>query len=171
MNPQWDPDQYARYAAQRLQPALDLIHRAPLDHPASIVDLGCGRGNVAPHLLDRWPDASYLGVDVDEHMLETARTGHPDLSFQQADIASWTPGEPVDLIYSNAALQWVPDHLSLIPRLMGHLAAGGVLAVQIPYTFSMAVHTEMRAQAEAWAGPLDGFTSTGRYSSSTTTTG
>ena len=157
MNPVWDPAQYARYAEQRLQPALDLIHRIPLDFAESITDLGCGRGNVAHHLLEQWPGASYHGVDVDEHMLESARTAHPELHFSQADISNWTAEEPPDLIYSNAALQWVPDHQALLPRLVSQLGPGGALAVQIPYTYSMPVHLEMRAQAEAWSGPLDGF--------------
>lgn len=156
-NPEWDPAQYARYAEQRLQPALDLIHRVPLDFPDAIVDLGCGRGNVAPHLLEQWPDVAYLGLDIDHHMLQAARTAHPNLHFEHADIASWSSKDPVDLVFSNAALQWVPDHASLLPRLVDQLRRGGCLAVQIPHTFSMPVHAEMRKQAEAWAGPLDGY--------------
>lgn len=156
-NPEWDPAQYARYAEQRLQPALDLIHRIPLDFPDSIVDLGCGRGNVAPHLIETWPDVSYLGIDVDQHMLAAARTGHPNLRFEQGNIATWEADEPVDLVFSNAAIHWVPDHHTLLPRLMAQLRGGGALAVQIPYTYSMPVHVQMRAQAEEWAGPLEGF--------------
>ncbi len=90
-------------------------------------------------------------------MLAAARTGHPNLRFEHGNIATWAADAPVDLIYSNAALQWVPDHQSLIPRLLQQLRPGGALAVQIPYTYSMAVHTQMREQAQAWAGPLDGF--------------
>lgn len=129
---QWDPGQYLRYADERLRPALDLMARVPLERPERIVDLGCGAGNVTAILARRWPDASVLGIDGSAAMLERARTAAPGCQFAEGNFATWIPAVPVDLIYSNAALHWLGGHAALFPRLIGHLAPGGVLAVQMP---------------------------------------
>ena len=128
----WDPDQYLRFGDERLRPALDLLAHIGLERPRTVVDLGCGAGNVSAILKQRFPAARVLGVDGSAAMLEKARAAAPDCDFVQADMANWTPEQPPDLIYSNAALHWVPDHQRLFPRLMGTLASGGVLAVQMP---------------------------------------
>jgi trans-aconitate 2-methyltransferase len=131
----WDPAQYLRFSDERLRPALDLLAQVPLDAPASVVDLGCGAGNVTAILHRRFPQASALGVDGSAAMLAKAREAAPDCRFEQGDFATWAPaagaGAP-DLIYSNAALHWVGDHATLFPRLVSLLAPGGVLAVQMP---------------------------------------
>lgn len=128
----WDPDQYLRFGDERLRPALDLLAHVSLERPRVVVDLGCGAGNVSAILKRRFPSARVLGVDGSAPMLEKARASAPDCDFVQADMAAWAPEQPPDLIYSNAALHWVTDHQRLFPRLMGTLAPGGVLAVQMP---------------------------------------
>jgi trans-aconitate 2-methyltransferase len=136
----WDPGQYLRFSDQRLRPALDLMAQVPLTVPRQIVDLGCGAGNVTAILQQRFPSAEVTGVDGSASMLEKARTAAPECHFEQGDFATWVPqgmppGHPAvapDLIYSNAALHWVGGHAVLFPRLMSLLAAGGVLAVQMP---------------------------------------
>jgi trans-aconitate 2-methyltransferase len=157
----WDPAQYLRFAGERLRPALDLLAHVPLDAPARLVDLGCGPGNVTAILRERFPAAEVVGVDGSSAMLGRARATVPLCHFQQADFFQWQPPEPVDLIFSNAALQWVDRHPTLFPRLLSFLASGGVLAVQMP-----AMHDEpLRripynlAESEPWAAYLHDVTS------------
>ena len=114
----WNPSQYLQYEDARLRPALDLIARIPLEHPSSIVDLGCGAGNVAQWLARRWPDARIDGVDGDAAMLDRARdstAGASNFRWIQADLAQWRPDVPADLVYSNAALHWLDRHDTLFP--------------------------------------------------------
>ncbi len=143
----WDPSQYLKFADHRLRPALDLLARTPAEAPASVVDLGCGPGNVTPHLARRWPDATMTGVDGSPEMLAKARGAMPAVTWVEADIAGWQPPGPVDVIYSNAALHWLGDHADLFPRLMGLLAPGGVLAVQMPRNYEAPSHTDILATA------------------------
>jgi trans-aconitate 2-methyltransferase len=133
----WDPSQYLRYADERLRPALDLMARIAAEAPRRVVDLGCGPGNVTALLKQRWPRAEVTGVDGSAPMLAKAAAAAPDCRFIEADIAAWTPGEPPELLYSNAALHWLPGHATLFPRLLSLLAPGGTLAVQMP-----AMHAE-----------------------------
>lgn len=128
----WDPGQYLRFSNERLRPALDLLAQVPVSEPRLVVDLGCGAGNVTAALRQRFPAAAILGVDGSAAMLEKARSACPDCRFAEADIASWQPESPPDVIYSNAALHWVGGHHRLFPRLVSVLAPGGVLAVQMP---------------------------------------
>lgn len=139
----WDPAQYLRFAGHRLRPALDLLNRIDLSRPETVTDLGCGAGNVTRWLAQRWPDAAVTGIDGSAAMLATAAESLPGVHWRQADIAAWTPDRPQHLIYSNAALHWLPDHESLFLKLAGSLAPGGVLAVQMPRNFGEPSHTAM----------------------------
>ena len=129
---QWDPTQYLRYTDERLRPALDLMARVPLAAPARVLDLGCGPGNVTAILAQRWPGAEVTGLDGSAAMLDKARAAAPACRFVEGSFATWEPPAKVDLLYSNAALHWLGDHRHLFPRLLGHLAPGGVFAVQMP---------------------------------------
>ncbi len=140
----WNPAQYLQFASERLRPALDLLARVPLASPRTIVDLGCGAGNVTRVLGERWPDALITGVDSSAEMLAAARKsilGDGRYSFVAADLATWQPDAPVDLVYSNAALQWLDGHVRLFPRIAAMVAAGGVLAVQMPNNHAAPSHT------------------------------
>jgi trans-aconitate 2-methyltransferase len=128
----WDPAQYLRYGSERLRPALDLLARIPASRPAHVIDLGCGAGNVTSLLAARWPEADILGLDGSAEMLARAREAAPGCRFARADIAAFVPERPPDVLFSNAALQWLPDHRRLLPRLFSFLAPGGFLAVQMP---------------------------------------
>ena len=143
----WNPALYARFSDERLRPVVDLLARVPLDAPARIVDLGCGAGASTAPLRARWPEADILGIDTSPAMLEKAATVVPTARFAQADVATWEPDTPVDLLFSNATLHWVPDHARLLPRLMGLLAPGGVLAVQVPDNLDEPSHALMHALA------------------------
>jgi len=130
--------------------------------PRSIVDLGCGAGNVTRLIGGRFPDASIVGVDGSAAMLAKARettAGDPRFSFIEADLAAWMPQAPVDLVYSNAALHWLPDHERLFARVMAMVASGGTLAVQMPDNFGAPSHTTIAqiASGPRWClrlGPL-----------------
>jgi trans-aconitate 2-methyltransferase len=145
----WDPGQYLKYASERLRPALDLMARVPLAAPRSIVDLGCGAGNVTRILAERWPGAAVTGIDRSTAMLAAARSAMPPgarVEFQEADLAAWSAApEPAtaDLVYSNAALHWLDDHRSLFPRLLDAVAPGGVLAAQMPSNFAAPSHAAL----------------------------
>jgi len=153
----WDPDQYLQYADQRLRPALDLLARVPLREAHTIFDLGCGPGTISPYIRSAFAGADIEGVDSSPKMLEAAQQhNEPDITWVQADIASWQPQISADLIYSNAALQWLDDHEHLFARLMGFVTPGGVLAVQMPNQFDQPSHVLMREVAGTgpWASFL-----------------
>ena len=157
----WDPAQYLRYEDERLRPALDLMARLPATAPATVVDLGCGAGNVAAILAERFPAAAITGVDNSAAMLAKARQAAPSVTFVEADLATWRPDTPPDVIYSNAALHWIGDHATLFPRLLSYLAPGGVLAVQMPGMHAMplrALQDKIAAEGP-WAETLRGIAS------------
>ncbi|MDM0104725.1 trans-aconitate 2-methyltransferase [Variovorax sp. J22R24] len=149
----WNPALYRRYEDERTRPAAELLARVPLTGAAQVVDLGCGPGNSTELLVQRFAGAAVVGIDNSEAMLASARERLPQARFEFGDIATWQPGLPPDLIYANAALQWVPDHETLIPRLFAALAPGGVLAIQMPDNREEPTHRIMReVAAEApWA--------------------
>jgi trans-aconitate 2-methyltransferase len=149
----WNPALYRRYEDERTRPAQELLARVPLAGAARVVDLGCGPGNSTELLVHRFPKAQVTGIDNSEAMLASARERLPQVRFEFGDISTWQPELPPDLIYANAALQWVPDHEALIPRLFAALAPGGVLAIQMPDNRLEPTHRMMReVAAEApWA--------------------
>ncbi len=137
----WNPHQYLKFAQPRFRPAQDLLARVEKEDPKTIYDLGCGAGNVTKLLAARWEKAKVTGIDSSPEMLDKAMEGDGDITWRQSSIAEWEPEEPADLIFSNAALHWLSGHDILFPKLMGCLAPGGVLAVQMPRNFSAPSHT------------------------------
>lgn len=152
----WNPGLYTRFEDERTRPAADLLGRVVLDAPRLACDLGCGPGNSTELIVRRFPGAEVVGLDTSAAMLDSARRRLPGLRFETADAAIWRPGRAPDLIYANAVLQWVPDHATLLPRLFGLLAPGGVLAVQMPDNLAEPSHRLMREVAGAgpWAAAI-----------------
>lgn len=133
MMSQWSSEQYLKFKSQRTQPAIDLAKRIPLSHPKKILDIGCGPGNSTSVLKKIFPQACILGVDNSEDMIKKAKEACPDIDFQVCDITSgFDKLDTYDIIFSNACLQWIPDHRELIPMLFSRLDRNGVLAVQMP---------------------------------------
>lgn len=131
----WNSEQYMKFGAERNQPSADLISRLRECEPKKILDLGCGPGNSTHNLAVRFPNAEITGVDFSEDMLAKARQTYPELSFVQGcipDDLEKLDGK-FDLIFSNACIQWIPEHAVLIPAVFDKLADGGTLAVQTPY--------------------------------------
>ena len=140
----WDPERYLAYADERGRPFLDLIARIDAESPRRVVDLGCGPGNLTGLLAQRWPDADVLGLDSSPEMIERAQA--PGVRFAVGDLREWVSDEPeqVDVLVSNATLQWVPDHLELLPRLVERVSPGGWFAFQVPGNFDEPSHTIRR---------------------------
>ncbi len=139
--PEWDPARYLHHADERGRAFHDLLARVDVT-PYSIVDLGCGPGHLTPVLQERWPHAAILGLDSSAAMIDaaTARDDGGSVTYAQADVATWEPTTPLDLIVSNAMFQWVPDQLDVIRRLAGHVAHGGAFALQVPNNFAAPSH-------------------------------
>ena len=144
----WDPALYRRYEDERTALRATCSRACRTSHRVACVDLGCGPGNSTELLVARWPDAEVVGVDNSPGMLKSARERLPHVSFVEADIASWQAPAAVDVLYANAALQWVGDHRELLPRLFAQLAPGGALAVQMPDNLDEPSHRAMRDLAE-----------------------
>ena len=150
----WDPERYLTYADERGRPFVELVARIGATAPGEVVDLGCGPGNLTGLLAERWPDARVVGLDSSPEMIERAHglrraqgLGRA-VTYAVADLREWRPTAPVDVLVSNATLQWVPGHLELLPALVASLASGGWLAFQVPGNFGEPSHT-LRAELAA----------------------
>ena len=153
----WEPRTYLRYAEVRFRAGLDLIARIPSNDYRTIYDLGCGTGHLTHLLAGNYPKAAVTGVDNSPEMLAEARREFPNLTWMQADISSWRPSAHADLIFSNAALHWVPHHETLLPSLIDTLRPGGVLAVQMPRHFASPSHIELKklVRQPRWRAKLE----------------
>jgi trans-aconitate 2-methyltransferase len=144
----WDPTRYGAFRDLRLRPALDLLAQVPELPSGDVIDLGCGDGAVGPALLSRYPTRRLVGVDSSEAMLANAALRRCYEQVVQSDIADWQPESSPAMIFANAALNWLPDHGQLMPRLSGMLAPGGVLAVQMPRQGGGLSHRYLREVVE-----------------------
>ena len=140
----WEPQTYLRYAEIRFRAGIDLIARIPKLEYTTMYDLGCGTGHLTRILADTFPKSKVVGVDSSPEMLAEARREFPAVDWRQGDINSWHPSTPADLIYTNAALQWVPDHETVLPRLLNNVRSGGVLAMQVPRHFESPSHLGLK---------------------------
>ena len=135
----WDPAQYERFRRERAQPFYDLLALVEPRPGMRVADLGCGTGDVTLELHRELAARETIGVDNSPAMLEKAPR-EPGLRFVLGEIEQFAPPEPFDLIFSNAAFHWVPDHPALFTRLRAALAPGGQLAVQMPMNDDHASH-------------------------------
>lgn len=140
----WSSQQYLKFEDERTRPARDLLQSVPAVDVKSAVDLGCGPGNSTELIASRYPDAAILGVDNSSDMIEAAQRRLPNAKFELKAIEEWDEAGSWDLIYANAALQWVGDHERLLPRLAQWLSPGGSLAIQMPDNLNEASHVAMR---------------------------
>jgi len=152
----WNPTVYMAFGDERTRPAVELLARVHHDNPARIIDLGCGPGNSTALLGARWPHAQLEGLDSSRDMLEEARKSGAHAHWIETDLAVWAPKSKYDVIFSNATLQWVDDHLRLIPRLLDFVETGGIFAFQVPHNMDALSHALMREAAAAgpWASKL-----------------
>jgi trans-aconitate 2-methyltransferase len=144
----WNPTTYLQFADERSRPFFELTARIDAVAPRRVVDLGCGPGQLTATLADRWQDASVLGLDSSSEMIDAARAHEGErIRFELADLRTWTASAPVDVIVSNATLQWVPGHRDLLPGLVDALTVGGWLAFQVPGNFGEPSHRLLRELA------------------------
>jgi trans-aconitate 2-methyltransferase len=152
----WDPSIYLRYGDERARPFGDLLARVGSQEPREVVDLGCGPGTLTVGLRERWPHARVLGLDSSEEMIASAAALGTDVEFKVTDVYDWTPGPAVDVVLSNALLQWVPGHTDLLRRWARELRPGAALAFQVPGNFTAASHQAIFAVAaeQPWRDQL-----------------
>jgi trans-aconitate 2-methyltransferase len=144
----WSSAQYLKFEDERTRPARDLLAQVPLEAASRAYDLGCGPGNSTALLVARFGADAVTGLDSDPNMLAAARSRLKTTRFVEADLETWQPPEPADLLYANAVFQWVPDHLAALARLMEGLRPGGVLAVQMPDNLEEPSHLAMEEAAQ-----------------------
>lgn len=152
----WSPSTYLKFEDERTRPARDLLAQVPLTAPNTVIDMGCGPGNSTELLAERWPAAHLTGLDSSPNMLAEARKRLPAASFATADANTWVPDPGTDLVFANAIYQWVPEHLTQLPRVLKAMPQGGVLAVQMPDNMAEPSHVLMREAAAdgPWASQL-----------------
>ena len=154
----WSPSTYLKFEVERTRPSRDLLAQVPLAAPKTVIDMGCGPGNSTELLVERWPESRVTGLDNSPNMLAEARKRLPAASFAEADAHTWAPAPGTDLVFANAIYQWVPEHLTQLPRVLEALPPGGVLAVQMPDNMAEPSHMLMREVAAEgpWAEQLQG---------------
>lgn len=154
----WSAEQYLKFEDERTRPARDLLAQVPLDTIEQAIDMGCGPGNSTELLVERFGAAAVSGLDSDADMLEKARARLPQTPFVSADLSTWRPEQPVDLLYANAVFQWLPDHLPILSDLMDGLKPGGVLAIQMPDNLGEPSHVAMEEAGAAgpWSPAFEG---------------
>jgi trans-aconitate 2-methyltransferase len=145
----WSPQQYLKFEAERTRPAAELLARVELKAPRVVVDLGCGPGNSTGLLLKRFRTAAVAGIDSSPEMIAAARKRIGGARFEVADVVSWRPDADTGLVFANAVMQWVPDHIGVLARILEALSPDAVLAVQIPDNLAEPNHVLMRQSARA----------------------
>ncbi len=151
MSTTWDPGQYLKFRDERTRPSIDLAARISLASPSRILDVGCGPGNSTEVLHDRWPTARITGLDSSGEMIAQAQASHDWGEWVCADAAALGKDADLgvwDLVFSNAVLQWIPDHQRLVPALFGLVARGGALAVQVPANAGSPLHRSLLRTAD-----------------------
>jgi trans-aconitate 2-methyltransferase len=140
----WDPVVYRRFGTERSRPFADLVARIGAEAPRAVTDLGCGPGELTLTLAGRWPAARLSGVDSSAEMIAKATAHGGPAEFTVGDVRDWRPGPDVDVLVTNATLQWVPEHRDLLTRWAGALPPGAWLAMQVPGNFDAPSHRALR---------------------------
>lgn len=150
----WNAEQYAKFKRERTLPASDLANAIECENVRSVLDIGCGIGNSTAVLTKKFPGAKIVGVDNSDDMLAAARENNPGLEFIKLDAGTelGTLTERFDVVFSNACIQWIPDHRRLLAEMFSLLTPGGVLAVQTPLQAKHPVHAIIQevSKSEKW---------------------
>lgn len=138
----WDSKQYLKFEQERTQPAVDLAKRIRLSHPAKIIDIGCGPGNSTHVLKNYFPESDILGIDNSNNMIKAASEQYKDLRFMQcnAEKELGTFKSEFDIVFSNACIQWIPDHQNLLGNMFALLKFHGIMAIQTPMNYEEPIH-------------------------------
>ena len=157
-NKDWNPDLYLRFEKERTQPSIDLVSRINFDRPGKIVDMGCGPGNSTQILVQRWPDAMVTGIDNSPAMIEKAKKDFPNQNWVLLDAGKDEINEKFDLVFSNAAIQWMPNHPELFKKFYNTLNDNGLIAIQLPLFWGMPIGKAIKniAEESRWNALLKG---------------
>jgi trans-aconitate 2-methyltransferase len=150
----WNPETYLAFADHRGRPFFDLLSRVGAESPRRVADLGCGPGNLTEHLIQRWPEAVVEALDNSPEMVAAAR--ERGIDARVGDVRSWTPQQGTDVVLSNAAMHWIPEHAEVLVRWAAQLEPGAWIAVQVPGNFGAPSHLSVSrlADREPWSKPL-----------------
>ena len=135
----WNAELYLKFGRERTQPSIDLVSRIESDNPKKIIDIGCGPGNSTQILAARWPDSGITGVDNSPAMIEKAKNDFPAQEWKLLDAATDVIEGKFDIVFSNATIQWIPNHDKILKKFRSMLIERGVLAIQIPLFWDMPV--------------------------------
>jgi trans-aconitate 2-methyltransferase len=135
----WNPDLYLKFDKERIQPSIDLVSRIKIDNPSRIIDIGCGPGNSTQVLFQEWPDSTITGVDNSPAMIAKAKKDYPNQNWEILDAGKDEIQGTFDIIFSNATIQWIPNHADLLKKLHGILNEKGLIAIQIPLFWDMPI--------------------------------
>lgn len=141
----WDPAQYLAFADHRGRPFYELVARVRAAEPRRVVDVGCGPGNLTLSLSSRWPSAVVEAFDSSPEMVEAARAA--GVGARVDDVTTWEPSPDTDVVVSNAVLQWVPSHPSIVEKWAAALPSGAWLAFQVPGNYADPSHRLIREVA------------------------
>jgi trans-aconitate 2-methyltransferase len=153
----WNPEQYLKFDEERTRPSIDLVARIPIDNPSSIIDIGCGPGNSTQVLARRWPGCKIVGVDNSPAMIERAKKDYPRQEWRILDAGKDEIEGTFEIVFSNATIQWIPNHADLLKKFHGLLTKKGIIAIQIPLFWDMPIGKTIAniATSERWS-PLTG---------------
>lgn len=143
----WNPEQYIKFISERTQPSIDLANRIEADDPKLIIDIGCGPGNSTAVLSKKFPNAKIIGADNSKSMVEKAKYQYPALDFILFDAENDFSAlkDKYDVVFSNACIQWVPNHRKLLSDMMSILNENGIMAVQVPMNYNEPIHKILTA--------------------------
>lgn len=155
----WNASQYEKFIKERTLPSTDLAAKITLDDPKEIIDIGCGTGNSTNVLKIRFPHAHIIGADNSPDMIAKAKENYPELDFILFDAVHDFDSldTEFDVVFSNACIQWVPDHPRLLGNMMSVLKDGGMLAVQLPMNHKEPIHMIIASlvSSEKWKHKFD----------------
>jgi trans-aconitate 2-methyltransferase len=134
---EWNPALYLKFNRERIRPSIDLVSRIDFDNPKTIIDIGCGPGNSTQILVQRWPHLKIMGIDSSQTMIEKAKKDYPLQKWILCDAGKDTITGKYDIVFSNATIQWIPDHAGLFKKFFNLLNEKGLIAVQIPMFWNM----------------------------------
>lgn len=156
----WNPELYLKFNEERTQPAIDLATRINILSPKNIIDIGCGPGNSTQVLSRKWPDSKIIGIDNSTAMIESAEKNHPEMEWKVTDASKLKTETKYDIVFSNAAIQWIPNHEKLISSLVDLLTDNGALAIQVPQYFTMPASKAIESVSlkQKWKNQISGAT-------------
>ena len=156
----WNPDLYLKFNRERTQPSIDLVTRIKSDSPSRIIDIGCGPGNSTQILVQRWPDSMITGIDNSPAMIEKAKKDYPHQHWRLLDAEKDEIPGTYDIVFSNATIQWIPNHTELLEKLSDILNKNGLIAIQIPQFWDMPLGKaiEKIAKDNRWNSATKGVT-------------